>query len=160
MVALAKNGFSLIEVLISLFILSVGVLASAGMQMAAARSAHDSALQTRAVHFAAEIADMLRADIGAGKECSDTSACLTSASAQSTLESWTQRVARDLPDGRAIVCQDASPWDAGSKRFSWACSPSADERIGSLVVKVGWRDRSEKEQDGPQLVMNVQPFVP
>src|SRR5690606_15894095 len=56
-----ENGFSLIEVLVAVFVLAVGVIGAAGMQLAALRTTQQSSFQTRALHLAAEMADYMRA---------------------------------------------------------------------------------------------------
>jgi len=55
------NGFSLIEVLIAVFVLALGVIGVAGMQLTAMRTSQQSAFQTTAVELPAEMADKMRA---------------------------------------------------------------------------------------------------
>src|SRR5690606_29049477 len=64
MKASTENGFSLIEVLVAVFVLAVGVIGAAGMQLAALRTSQQSSFQTRALHLAAEMADVMRANVG------------------------------------------------------------------------------------------------
>ncbi len=55
-----QNGFTLIEVLISVFVLALGVIGAAGMQLVAMRTGQQSGLQTMAVQLATEMADNMR----------------------------------------------------------------------------------------------------
>lgn len=53
-------GFSLVEVLVSIVVLSFGLLGMVGMQAAALKSNREARLQSSAVVLARELADMLR----------------------------------------------------------------------------------------------------
>lgn len=57
---LNQSGFSLLEVLISVIILSFGILGMVGMQAAALQANRDARLQSVAVSFARELAEMMR----------------------------------------------------------------------------------------------------
>lgn len=55
-------GFSLIEVLIAMVILSIGVLGVTGLQLASKRNNQDSVQQTRAAALAQELVERMRAN--------------------------------------------------------------------------------------------------
>ncbi len=57
-----KNGFTLIEVLISLFVLSVGLLGLAALQATSMASNTDSYVRTQATLIAYDIVDKMRAN--------------------------------------------------------------------------------------------------
>jgi type IV pilus assembly protein PilV len=175
MKASIENGFSLIEILVSLFVLAVGVIGAAGMQLAALRTSQQSVFQTRALHLATEMAERMRANVGQMKLADDANPylqidhqsssshittsfhdcygsdaqCDTAQLAQFEIAEWLQRIGNELPGGRARVCRDASPWDAEGRRFNWDCSANATSsengNAGSLVIKIGWQ---EKNPDG------------
>lgn len=64
---LARNlGFSLIEVLVSVVVLSFGLLGMAGMQAASIKSNREARLQSSAVVLARELAEMIRGNKLAG----------------------------------------------------------------------------------------------
>jgi type IV pilus assembly protein PilV len=64
---LAKSsGFSLIEVLVSVVVLSFGLLGMAGMQAASLQSNREARLQSSAVVLARELAEMIRGNKLAG----------------------------------------------------------------------------------------------
>ena len=54
------SGFSLVEVLISIVVLSFGLLGMVGMQAAALQSNREARLQSSAVLLARDMADMMR----------------------------------------------------------------------------------------------------
>ena len=57
--ASTEHGFSLIEVLISVFVLAVGVIGAAGMQLTALRTTQQSVFQTKALHLATEMLSLI-----------------------------------------------------------------------------------------------------
>lgn len=169
-----ENGFSLIEVLVAVFVLAVGVIGAAGMQLAALRTSQQSAFQTRALHLAAEMADAMRANVAQMKRIDASNPYLQidyraassidamSASscygmdaqcdadelAQFEIAEWLRRLAVELPGGRVKVCRDAAPWDEGGQRFRWECAAASGGAIASIVIKIGWQ---EKRADGHPL---------
>lgn len=56
------KGFSLLEVLISIAILSIGLLGLAGLQVTSARNNHSAYLRSQATLLAYDIADRMRAN--------------------------------------------------------------------------------------------------
>lgn len=58
-----QRGASMIEVLIALFVLSVGLLAVAGMQQIGLRNSHSAHLRSQATALAYDIADRMRANV-------------------------------------------------------------------------------------------------
>lgn len=55
-----QQGFSLMEVLVSIVVLSFGLLGMVGMQAAALQSNREARLQSQAAGFAKELAEMMR----------------------------------------------------------------------------------------------------
>ncbi|MBS1187168.1 MAG: pilV [Burkholderiaceae bacterium] len=58
-------GFTLVEVLVSIFVLALGVIGVAGMQVMAMRNSQTSNYQTIAVQLATELADNMRSNAAA-----------------------------------------------------------------------------------------------
>jgi type IV pilus assembly protein PilV len=167
-----QHGFSLLEVLISILILSFGVLGMVGLQAAALQANREARLQSVAGTLARELAEMMRGnkDIGnltAGNPylgsfsgaltpptpayclnvATGTTACTnTTALANSQMTEWLSRVSKDLPGARVEVCQDSAPFDAsGVPR--WACAAGATG--DTLVIKIGWtRGSTDKTLTG------------
>ncbi|GGI54358.1 hypothetical protein GCM10011430_15320 [Oxalicibacterium solurbis] len=163
-----ENGFSLIEVLVAVFVLAVGVIGAAGMQLAALRTAQQSSFQTHALHLATEMADYMRANVGqmrridavnpylrvdyraSGVAASPASSvncygidaqCDEDELAQFEIAEWLRRLAAALPGARTRICRDAAPWDKGGQRFRWECTAAQGHAIASIVIKIGWRER-------------------
>lgn len=165
---LNQSGFTLIEVLVSVFVLTLGVIGVAGMQLTALRTTQQSNLQVTALQLAAEMADKMRANTSQmkladeqnlfldvdyqsasdatlpppGKTCY-ASACGADALAQFDIYEWEMRVKSALPGGRVRICRDADPWDSTIKAFKWACSAStSDAGNASMVIKIGWQGKN------------------
>lgn len=161
-----KNGFSLIEVLVSIVILALGVIGTAGMQVAMLRSAQQSAFHAFAMQIASEMADTMLADHGharqaagvdpylgidyrsatdhepegPGKSCYGN-ACNALELAEFEIYDWKKRIKAALPSGRVMVCRDSNPWNAGQKALSWSCDDEANS-AAPVVIKLGWRTKN------------------
>ena len=180
----AVEGFSLVEVLISIIVLSIGLLGAVGMLMAAMRSTHESGSFTAAVNLIRELSEKARINkrIAArngpgnayvisdwksgdalpggdpGDGCTGLAATCTPARlAAWDMRGWLSRVYVTLPDARVVVCfDDTPPAEDGSQ--AWSCSGNGR----NLVVKLGWTSRlptkAEKEEirtRPPRVVMQI-----
>jgi type IV pilus assembly protein PilV len=155
-----QHGFSLLEVLVSVFILTFGLLAMAGLQAASLKVNFDARLQATGTRLADEIAEMMRSnkdvaiDLSAANNpylvdlmpatavpnpgCglpASPGACMTpQAVAQRDVFEWVTRLRTELPDARIVICQDATPHEPATGLPQWACTNSG----GVMVVKIGW----------------------
>ena len=154
MVLIARNGFSLIEILVSLFVLASGALGALALHMAALQTAQQSALQTHALHLATELAERIggnRIAVAGGMAEGNLSG---SGDAQTEIAAWQQRVESELPGGRGYICHDAAPWDVSMQRLRWECTSGA----APLVIKIGWQDKglsNAESGDSPRLALTV-----
>src|SRR6185295_1538044 len=57
-----SRGFTMIEVLVSLVVLSIGLLGVAALQLTSLRSNHSSAMRSQATFLAYDIIDRMRAN--------------------------------------------------------------------------------------------------
>lgn len=154
-------GFSLVEVLVSICVLSIGVIGAVSMQLAALRTTQQSSYQTSALQLASEMADAIRAQQLNGGDAGPSlsridyraatdadpqppgslcfgNACDKQAFADFVVFEWKMRVKAALPEGRLRVCYDAHPWDEVKKELKWDC----DESPGSgapVMIKLGWQ---------------------
>ncbi|MCL6269484.1 type IV pilus modification protein PilV [Sansalvadorimonas sp. 2012CJ34-2] len=121
------KGFNLIENLITLFVLSVGLLGVAGMQAMALKTHQTSREYGQALALAQGLADRVRANTEAGyagqyqfnisggsagvenSDCLITAGCTPQELADHDLWEWSQSVARTLPYAEGYVCLDSSP---------------------------------------------------
>lgn len=181
MTELKHAGFSMIEVLISVFVLALGVIGSAGMQLGALRTTQQSTFQTIALELAAEMADKMRANASQMKRAdnlflkvdyrsaTDTDpappstlcygnagGCDAEALARFDIYEWEKRVKANLPGGRALICHDAAPWDGGLGALTWACAQPSPDSVG-LVIKIGWQ---AKNPDGSLIQDAAKQFPP
>lgn len=189
MKASAQRGFSLIEVLISVFVLTVGVVGAAGMQLVALRTSQQSVFQTQALHLATEMADRMRANVGqmrlpddanpylqidyhssgsqqtvSGPDCYGAHVhCDAVQLAQFDIAESLRRIGSELPGGRIKVCRDAMPWNSGTQRFNWECTANA---AAPLIVKIGWKEKRpdgnpfhETGEEAPAIALLVAPYA-
>lgn len=159
----ANAGFSMVEVLVSIVILSFGMLGMVGMQAAALHSNRDARLQSSAAGLARELADMIRGNKVVGVQASSnpyigsfssplsfanatyclnvgsSSGCSTTTDiANAEMTEWLARVDAELPGARVVSCLDAAPFDA-SGLPQWGCTAGAN---AVLVIKIGWTQGS------------------
>jgi len=166
------TGFSLVEVLISVTILSFGLLGMVGLQAVALQGNRDARLQSEAVSLAREIAEVMRGnkDIGllasgnpylgtftsplapaSSSYClnAGASACANAtAVARAEMTEWLARADRALPGARVAICRDDQPFDSDGLP-QWACTAAG---TGSTVyIKIGWtRASTDRSRNNSQ----------
>lgn len=107
------NGFTLIEVLIALIILSVGMLGIAGLYVHSMQAGRTSVLRHNAVTLAGDIADRIRANPRAGAAYALAGGnnncvaggidCTPGEMAANDIFLWDQQAAATLPNGAVNV---------------------------------------------------------
>lgn len=168
----AQTGFTLIEVLVSIVILSFGLLGIAGMQAASLKISRDSQHQATGVLLAREYAELMRNNIriaelttgtatsgnryliahnatkptAASKDCR-TNKCTSSDIAQWDRDDWLMRVHEALPDAKVEVCFDNRPFqtsgnDAGLPK-GWG---NCDNTGNTVMIKIGWLQTAGKTE--------------
>jgi type IV pilus assembly protein PilV len=140
------GGFSLVEVLVAMFVVAMGILALAGLLQASTRYSKMSELRSTATLLANDIADRIRANpvgaqLGAGgydrtertfpgapaaphAACTSEAPCGPADLARADIADWTARLRATLPKGSAWV------------QFHAGHSPAPD----FVDVWVGWAD--------------------
>ena len=102
-----QRGFSIVEAMVALLVLSVGMLGIAGLYVTTLRASGSALFRTQAVNFAADMADRIRANPTAGNaytaapadnNCAEGSACNPQQLAADDVFRWQQQVAAILPD--------------------------------------------------------------
>lgn len=166
-----NTGFSLVEVLVSIVVLSFGLLGMVGMQAASLQSNREARVQSSAVLMARELAEMIRGNKTEGVKltfanpylgsfsspmvantpsyclnvATGTTACTdTTDIANAEITEWLARVDAELPGARVDICFDSTPFDLnGLPR--WACTGTG----GIIVIKVGWtRGSTDRSKSG------------
>lgn len=103
----AARGFSLIEVMISVLVLSVGLLGLAGLQVVSLKQNHNAYLRTQASHLAYDILERMRANrtaaLAGNYDIDFEQAASGTGLVDVDLAQWKTRVAALLPDGDGAV---------------------------------------------------------
>lgn len=166
------DGFTLIEVLVALFVLAVGVVGAGAAQLAAQRTRQHAALTSEAAQLAASLAARMQANASvstlpagpnpyiafayeaggagppAGASCFGVGTCDPFGLAAFDLHETRLAVHGRFPGGRIAVCRDGAPWDAAGQRYRWECS---DDPQAPVAIKIGWHGGG----DGPAFVSMV-----
>lgn len=114
---LRQRGFSLVEVLIALVIMSVGMLGIAGLYVQSLQAGRTSMLRHNAVTLAGDVADRIRANPRAGiiyqdsagedKDCVDNNTdCDESDMAEHDVFLWKIQAGQTLPGGDVTITFD------------------------------------------------------
>jgi len=100
------SGFTLVEALVALVVLSIGLLGVAALQFTSLKANHGSATRTQAVYLVYDIIDRMRAnpasannhdyDIGFGDTPTGTTI------AKTDLIAWRQNMTQSLPGGSIV----------------------------------------------------------
>ena len=115
--ASGQRGFTLVEALVSLVVLSIGLLGIAALYLDSLRAGRTAIYRTQAVNLAADLADRVRANRGAGvayiaafadaptavATCDTTAGCLPADLAATDLTRWKSAIAQQLPGGEGEV---------------------------------------------------------
>ncbi|MFM8333804.1 MAG: type IV pilus modification protein PilV [Candidatus Methylumidiphilus sp.] len=147
----AAAGFTLIEVLVALFILAFGLLGMAGLQMKALKYNHDAYLRSQATLLANDIIDRMRvnqAGVTGGnynnQAVSDsppncfgsTANCTSIEMAAYDLAAWNAAIAAQLPDGEGAVCIDSTPTPPTPP-----IPPDCDGTGTVYAITISWSER-------------------
>lgn len=118
-----SRGFTLIEALVALVVLSIGMLGIAGLYLESLRSGRTTILRSEAITLASDLADRIRANrAGAGAYADDVSGvgeyldacadgtvgCTPAQMAAHDKFEWLDALTTSLPSGAATVDVDAA----------------------------------------------------
>lgn len=161
-----EAGFSLIEVLVAIIVLSIGMLGAVGMQATALQSNKETRYQALAITLGKDLADKMRGNhtvaiktvAAENPYLFDTTLstspptpaglinCFSGAAGCASplnlatwdVFEWQQRAQAALPTPRVQVCFDDDPFDSTGKA-RWSCAPGAGGAGGSVaVLKMSW----------------------
>jgi len=166
-------GFTLLEVLIALIIVSIGLLGVAAMQASTLKNAGSSKYRSAAISLTSDMADRLRANLEGVMEgnmavntgynrprttladavyntpnaaCRSTG-CLPADMALDDLATWQERLATSLPRGTGVVCIDSGT--GGAATFDGTTLNPRCDGIGTMfAVKVFWLDNRSETATG------------
>ncbi|MEJ8809970.1 type IV pilus modification protein PilV [Variovorax ureilyticus] len=173
-------GFSLLEVLVSIVVLSLGLLGVVGMLMTSVKSMGESGAFTSAVNLVRELSEAVRINKNVstrheravnpyllgelkrrdalpgeltGVSCVGLGAsCDAKTLAAWDIRQWVGRVRSTLPEARIAVCFD------DGDGIDWVCTDTGR----TLVVKLGWTPHIGSPEEmspdaSPRVVMQLAP---
>ena len=150
-----NQGFTLMEILVTLLVLSIGLLGLAGMQVFSLTSNYDAYLRTQATFFAYELIDKLNAN---RSEALSGSYDTTLSSIAGSVTNCQSNTATCSPNQLAVF--EVTQWKCalGSYQGNAVCNapldmtpilPNGDGTVtrsgGQLTVSVQWQGRGNTE---------------
>jgi type IV pilus assembly protein PilV len=164
-------GFTLVEVLVALFVVALGVAGAATVQALAVHAAGEAARLSDGVQLAASLAQRMRAnpvamalpdganpylqfELAPGAappapaSCYGGADCSPAQLADFDLGETAVALASRFPGGRMRVCRDDQQAD-GSGLMLWACSEAPGAPV---AIKLGWRGKPG-EPDAPSVFL-------
>lgn len=145
-----QRGFTLVETMVALVVLSIGLLGVAKLVTGAVHANDSGYMRGQATQLAYEILDEMRANrpgalsyVGAGTstDCS-TAPCTPAALAGLDMYNWNARVAATLPNGVGTVTPSAGAagtvativvtWD--DSQAQWAFGTAAGSTPGAMAI--------------------------
>ncbi len=129
----ACAGATLIEVLVTLSILSLGLAGLSATQLRTLEHLRSVANQSRAVSSTVDMAEQLRALLGEGN------------SPDTAIARWRAEIGVSLPAGAAVVCIDGTPRDGT------ADAPACDGAGSDWAIKIWWDDDRDGEPESMQV---------
>ncbi len=149
------KGFSLIEVMVALLVLTMGLAGLAALLTTGVRATGTANLQSVAITHSQTGVEMMRANLqaytsgwytgtntsGAAPSeaaCAGSSGCTGDEQATNDFVTWRERIAASMPDGQGFICVDSTPDDG--QPAALAC-----DGIGNSVTKIFWLDGRDVE---------------
>ena len=152
-----SGGFTMIEVMVALLILSIGLFGMLGITTNSMKLTSSGNFRTIAAQQAYAMAETLRANpatLGIANvgdtafvsttpastpNCVKAAGCDRGAFINNAVYMWQQAVQANLPSGAGMVCRDSSaasnPPNTAGSTINWNCSGD-----GQYVVKVCWNE--------------------
>lgn len=143
-----QRGFSLIEMLVALLVLSIGLLGVAALQTKGQQFNHRAYLRTQATFLSQDLMERMRnnrtialdgtsyalaaAPTAADKNCA-TAVCTPTELAEFDLEQWYALVQSSLPEGEASVV-----WNAANNRYDITISWVAERDENANLLSQTW----------------------
>lgn len=165
-----------------MLILAFGVMSMGGLQLASMKSAQSASSFSTAATLAKDYTEMMRSNTTVSNntatsapnnpylfDSSSTSTftatpvvdCKTTVCTAANVSvlhvaDWAERVAAQLPAGRAVVCRDPTPRNADGS-YRWSCGTN---NASAITIKIGWIDRRDREERGLTSTISVTPLAP
>jgi type IV pilus assembly protein PilV len=146
-----QAGVSLVEVLVSALIVSIGLVGVAGLQVASLKNNQAALMRSQATALAYDLADRMRSNVGGAGSgfydassaeltagCKATTGCTPQELSKNDMAEWQAALTAHLPMGEGVVCIDSTPND-GTRAASPACDGSGTQ----FAVKIWWDEDSD-----------------
>jgi len=169
-------GYATIEVLISILILSIGIISTMKLQISAIQMTQQSNFFSTAQFLSNEMAEKMRGnreqlrnrntspylhvDFQSNKQqikhptSCFTAQCDSAGLADSDITEWLNKISMALPNAHAKICLDDSPWDDANGRFRWDCS--ATHAGSPISIKLGWGEKGKSlDEPAPLITLPV-----
>ena len=145
-----SNGYSLIEVMVAVLILSLGLAGMGLLQVINVKNTYNANSRSTAATYAKYMAEQMRANVeayergqfvnastGSANNCVGSAVdCTPQQLAQDDLNRWQNQLDDLLPQGQGIICVDGSD---GATDDGVPGAPACSGN-GQTVVKIFWRE--------------------
>jgi type IV pilus assembly protein PilV len=140
-----QRGFSMIEVLVTLLIISLALLGTAGLQAYSMRLNQGGQFRTQAVFLVADLAERMEANKGGATAGAYALANGNVPNAPST-------ACQDAPCGAvALATYDLTQWQnavaATLPQSSWTVTETVAGNPATYTITVGWVDRRQEQNN-------------
>ena len=174
-------GFTLIEILIAMSLVSIAMLISLNGQLISRQAAQEYQYKSIAMRHASELAawiglvdefyrrdlentkaiPVLMHEILNGAASLDQATCFyaeCSVAQQLKFDfaNWSQRLKTFVPGARVVVCRDDQAWDSVSQSWHWECD--GKDELSPTVIKIGWPINAANKIFMPAIVFTVGPI--
>lgn len=146
-----QQGFTLVEILVTIVIFAFGMLGVAGLQLVSLTGMDTAQFRSVATLKASDMAERIRANSGAtyvgvsatkancrasyyNSTVAAPSGCVANVLAADEISDWETELSKRLPDGKGAICNDSTPNDGTP-------AATACDGNGPVVVKVWWTDK-------------------
>ena len=153
-----SDGYSLIEVMVAVLILSLGLAGMGLLQVINVKNTYNANNRSVAATYAKYMTEQMRANVeayelghfvnattGSANSCVGSAAnCTPQQLAQDDLSRWQNQLGALLPGGEGIICVDGSD---GATDDGVPGAPACSGN-GQTVVKIFWRETANAGGDG------------
>ncbi len=150
-----QKGFTLVEVLVALVILSIGLLGVAGMQINGMKGNHNAFLRSQGLQYAYEVLDMMRANRTAAISATYTANYSIASDKNPTTEGKTGVALADLLEWRRGLSGASNP-SSGLPGGLGAIAVTANaDNTWTVNITVSWSEGRLADDTTPSVVVET-----
>lgn len=152
-----QRGVSLIEIMVAVFVLSVGVLGVVGLQMTAKRANYEAVQRATATSLAQDIIERMRANaavlstysnLGAGRTLTGTTMAATACTANCTQAQLAQYDLYEWEQAINGVTSQKAGTNTGGLSLPTACITGPNGGSGTYSIVIAWRGLTKLSNPG------------